>query len=150
DDDVVERQRAIFTDHVDFAAGARADVVVAIPDVVEVVPGVRVDAYGSEESRKLVVDPRLSARFFVTDHVRIVHAYGIASQPPSTPITLPAITIAGLRGGLQRSVQTSAAVEADLPKDFTGTAGVFHNAFYGLNDALGTAQIELIDIERSD
>jgi hypothetical protein len=73
----------------------------------------------------------------------------VASQPPSTPITLPGITLGFLRGGLQRSVQTSGGVEADLPSDFTASATVFHNAFYNLNDGLGTAQIELIDIERS-
>lgn len=150
DDDVVARQRAIFVDRVDFATGARVDAVLAMIPRMEVVPGVRFDAYGSKHARELAVDPRLAARFFVTDSVRIVHAYGVASQPPSIPITLPGITIARLRGGLQRAVQTSAAVEADLPEDFTATVGVFHNAFYDLNDALGTARIEIIDVERSD
>lgn len=150
DDDVVLRQRAIFVDRVDFATGARADAVLTMIPRMEVVPGVRLDVYGSGDARAVAVDPRFAARFFINDKLRIVHAYGVASQPPSTPIALPAISLGLLRGGLQRAVQTSAAVEADLPQDFTATAGVFHNAFYGLNDALGTAQVELIDIERSD
>jgi TonB family protein len=150
DDDVVARQEDVFSDRTDFATGVRVDAVLVPWKDVEVVPGARLDVFGSAGQRAVSVDPRLSARFAVTDKFRIVHAYGLASQAPSTPVVLPAIGIAGLRGGLQRSVQTSAGVEADLPSDFTATASVFHNAFYDLNDALGTAQVELIDIERSD
>ena len=150
DDDVVFRQRSIFADRVDFATGARVDTVLTMIPKMEIVPGIRFDLYGSDDARAFAVDPRVAARFSVSDRIRIVHAYGLASQPPSTPITLPGITIARLRGGLQRAVQTSAGVEADLPSDFTATATVFHNAFYGLNDALGTAQMEIIDVERSD
>jgi hypothetical protein len=150
DDDVVLRQRAVFTDRTDFATGARADMVLTTFRALELVPGVRVDVFGSGVSRAVAVDPRLAARFSVTDRVRIIHAYGVASQPPSTPITLPGIAIASLRGGLQRSVQTSAGVEVDLPSDFSATGTVFHNAFRNLNDALETAQLELSDIERSD
>jgi hypothetical protein len=150
DDDVVTRQKSIFVERVDFATGARVDTVLSMIPHTEIVPGVRFDLFGSGEARAVAVDPRLAGRFFITDRLRIVHAYGIASQPPSTPITLPGITLARLRGGLQRAVQTSAGVEVDLPMEFTATGGVFHNAFYGLNDALGTAQIELIDIEKSD
>jgi len=150
DDDVVARQRGIFVDRTDFVTGARADAVLTMIPKMEVVPGVRFDLYGSGNARAFAVDPRLSSRFFVSDRVRIIHTYGLASQPPSTPIALPGITIARLRGGLQRAVQTSAGVEADLPSDFTATATVFHNAYYGLNDALGTVQMELVDIERSD
>jgi hypothetical protein len=150
DDDVVARQTSIFGDRVDFATGARADAVLIPLDGVEVTPGVRFDVYGSGPARAFSVDPRLAARFDVTDHVRLVHAHGLASQPPAPPIALPAVAIARLEGGLQRSVQTSAAVEVDLPLDATASAGVFHHAFYNLNDALGTAQVEIIDIERSD
>jgi hypothetical protein len=150
DDDVVDRQRAIFVERTDFATGARVDAVITAVKDLEVVPGVRFDAYGSGDARAFAIDPRLSARFFVTKNVRLIHAYGVAAQPPATPITLPGIALANLRGGLQRSYQTSGAVEADLPLDFTTTVGVFHNAFYNLNDALGTAQVELIDIEKSD
>jgi TonB family protein len=150
DDDVVDRQLAVFVERVDFATGAHVDTVLTMIPRMEIVPGVRFDAFGSGGEHALAVDPRLSARFAVSDHVRILHAYGVASQPPSIPISLPGITIARLRGGLQRAVQTSAGVEADLPADFTATGAVFHNAFYSLNDALGTAQIEIVDIEKSD
>jgi hypothetical protein len=150
DDDVVARQQAIFVDRVDFTTGARADAVLTMIPRMEIVPGLRFDAYGSGDARAYALEPRIATRVFVNDRWRIVHAYGMAHQPPSTPIALPGVTLARLRGGLQRAHQTSAGVEADLPHELTATAGVFHNAFYDLNDALGTAQIEIIDVERSD
>lgn len=150
DDDVVARQQAIFAQRTDFATGVRADAVLTVVPRVEVVPGVRFDVFGSADQRAASVDPRLAARFDVTDAVHVVHAYGLATQAPSTPVTLPAIGIARLEGGLQRAAQTSAGVEVDLPEDVTATASLFHDAFYALNDALGTAKVELTDIERSD
>ena len=150
DDDVVSRQRRIFAKRTDFATGVRADAVIALGKAVEVTPGLRLDVYGSDEARAIGVDPRIAARFLVTDRVRIVHAYGLVTQPPSSPIALPAVSIARLEGGLQRSAQTSAGVEIEFPSDISGTATVFHQAFYDLNDALGTAQVQIIDIEKSD
>lgn len=150
DDDVVARQQGIFAERTDFVTGARVDAVITPLPRTEIVPGVRVDVYGSGRETASSLDPRLGARFFVTDHLRIVHAYGVVSQAPSSPIALPGVTVAHLRGGLQRAIQTSAGVEADLPEDLTATAGVFHNAFLGLNDALGSARTEILDIERSD
>jgi len=150
DDDVVARQRRIFAARTDFATGLRADAVLVLDERVEVTPGLRLDVYGSDHARAVGVDPRIAARFLVSDKVRIVHAYGLVTQPPSTPIALPAVSVARLEGGLQRSAQTSAGIEIDLPSDISGTATVFHQAFYDLNDALGAAQVQLIDIEKSD
>jgi hypothetical protein len=150
DDDVVARQRRLFTTRTDFATGIRGDAVIVVDKRMEVTPGLRLDIYGSDQARAIGVDPRIAARFAVTDKVRIVHAYGLATQPPSPPLALPAVSIARLEGGLQRSAQTSAGVEIDLPSDVSATATVFHQAFYDLNDALGTAQVQIIDIEKSD
>ena len=150
DDDVVGRQQKIFATRTDFATGVRADAVILATDRIEVTPGVRLDIYGSDHARAVGIDPRLTARFFVTDKVRIVHAYGLATQPPSSPIALPGVTIARLEGGLQRAAQTSAGVEFDLPSDFSGSVTGFHQAFYDLNDSLGTSQVEIVDIEKSD
>lgn len=150
DDDVVARQAVLFENRTDYVAGAYVDTVITAIPSVELVPGVRFDEYGSNGHHADAVDPRFSAKFFLTKHWRIVHAYGVATQAPSTPLTLPGIGVANLQGGLQKAVQTSGAVEGDLPYDFNVSVGAFHNAFYNLNDALGTAQIEITDIEKSD
>lgn len=149
DDDVVARQSALFARRTDFVSGVRADVVFTGVPGLEVIPGVRYDAFGSGAKHTSVVDPRLAMRLAVNDRVRLVSSYGVASQAPSSPISLPAISIARLAGGLQRAVQTSATIEADLPEDFTASLGGFHNAFYKLNDSLGVAQFELTDIEKT-
>ncbi|MBX3192550.1 MAG: TonB-dependent receptor [Labilithrix sp.] len=149
DDPVVERQRRIFAGRTDFATGARADAVLSLGRV-EVTPGLRFDMYGSDRARGTGIDPRVAARFFVTDKFRILHAYGLATQPPAPPIALPGMTIARLEGGLQRSAQTAAGFEVDAPLDVTLGATAFHNAFYDLNDALGTSRVEIIEIEQSD
>ncbi len=150
DDDIVRRQRRIFAGRTDFAASVHGDAIFVLDRRMEVTPGARLDVYGSDQARAMGIDPRLAARFLVTDQIRIVHAYGLVTQPPSTPIALPAVSIARIEGGLQRSAQTSAGVELDLPSDITATATVFHQAFYDLNDALGTAQVQIVDIEKSD
>lgn len=150
DDPVVDRQQRIFATRTDFATGVRADAVVLMDKRMEVTPGLRLDIYGSDKARAVGIDPRLAARFFITNKVRIVHAYGLVTQPPSTPIALPAVTIARLEGGLQRSAQASAGVEVDLPSAISATGTVFHQAFYDLNDALGTSQVQIIEIEQSD
>lgn len=149
DDAVVDRQEQLFARRIDFATGARADVVLVPDPHVEIVPGLRVDLFGSADRRAVGVDPRISARFFPSDRVRIVHAYGLATQAPSAPVALPAIAPARLLGGLQRAVHTSAGAEVDLPEDVVASATFFHNAFLDLNDALGTAQVDIEELERS-
>jgi TonB family protein len=150
DDDVVDRQTKIFVSRSDLATGVRADTVLTFVKGLEIVPGVRLDHYESGPRSATAIDPRLAIAVAVNDRVRIHHELGLATQAPSTPVALPAITVANLEGGIQRSFQTSAGVDADVPWDVTMSASVFHNAFYDLNDALGTAQTELVDLERSD
>ncbi len=129
-----------FSDHTDLAVGARADAVIAVTPRLEVTPGLRFDFYGSVGSGTLTtaaLDPRISARLAITPSVRLVQAYGLASQPPSFILPGPGFT-PGLQGGLQHSVQTSAGVEVDLPGDVTASATVFRDAFFDMTDALGT------------
>ena len=123
----------------DIAVGAHADLVLTPETWLEVTPGLRLDLYGSAGNTAMSVDPRLSARFLVTDRIRLMHALGLASQPPGFVLPGPGFQVGGLQGGLQRSLQTSAGFEAYLPEDITGSITFFHNAFFNMNDPLGTA-----------
>jgi hypothetical protein len=127
-----------FPPRTDTAFGAWAEMKLNVTPAIEVTPGVRFDGYASQGATAYAVDPRISARIKVTDKFRIVHAYGLAHQPPSFIIPIPGLTPGKLSGGLQSSWQTSAGIEADLPADTTATANVFHNAFFNMTDALGT------------
>ena len=122
----------------DVTLGARADLVLGVTRGIEVTPGLRVDRYQSGSASAIAVDPRISARFQISDNLKIVHAYGIVHQPPAFVIPLPALTPGKLEGGLQTAFQTSAGVEANLPEAITATVTLFNNVFFNMSDALGT------------
>ncbi|WP_437318197.1 TonB-dependent receptor domain-containing protein [Sorangium sp. So ce385] len=121
----------------DAALGAHADVVLKLSPRFELTAGVRADLFASGGATAVGVDGRLASRLDVTKRLRLVNAFGVAHQPPSTVAPLPGVQVAGLRGGLQKSAQGSAGVEADLPEGVTAGATAFHNAFFDMTDALG-------------
>lgn len=126
----------LFKPKYDVAASAYADAVLPITPRFEVTPGLRLDAYGEGGITALAVDPRLAARLAVTPAFRLVQAMGMASQPPSFILPGPGFH-PSLDGGLQRSFQWSAGVEADLPEDVFVSAIMFQSGFFNLTDALG-------------
>jgi len=138
----------LFPPRTDVAVGAWTDVVWQATDRVEVTPGLRADVYASGGATAFALDPRISARFKITDTLRIVHAYGLAHQPPAFVVPVPGLTPGKLRGGLQSSWQTSAGVELDLPAKIGLTATLFHNAFFRMSDVLGVRSAN--DDERLD
>ncbi|HEY4118473.1 MAG TPA: TonB-dependent receptor plug domain-containing protein, partial [Byssovorax sp.] len=119
----------------DLTVGVRGDVVLQLGPRLEVTPGVRVDLYLEGGVFEVGFDPRLAARLAVTKDVRLVQAYGVASQPPSFFLPGPGLSPA-LTGGLQRAFQTSASIEVDLPAEITASVGEFHDAFFNMTDAL--------------
>lgn len=119
----------------DVAAGVWSDFVLHPAPGIEVTPGLRLDLYHSQDTTIPALDPRISARFTVSPRVTIVHAYGIAHQPPAFVVPLPGVAPT-LAGGLQESFQSSAGVEVELGWGTKGTATVFYNAFFNMTDAL--------------
>jgi TonB family protein len=132
--------RSLFPGRYDSFAGAHAGLVFRVAPEVELTPGVRVDLYGSAGAAALSLEPRIAGRFFVGKRVRILHAYGFASQPPAFIVPVPGLEVGALRGGLQRSFQASAGVEVDLPEDMQATATVFRNLFWNSSDTLSVIQ----------
>jgi hypothetical protein len=129
---------SIFPSRQDIALGTRADVVLAITPRFEVIPGVRLDFYGSEGATALGFDPRLAARLAISDKVRLLEAVGIAHQPPSFIVPVPGFQPGGLHGGLQEALQESLGIETDLDGATVASATVFHNVFFNMSDPLGT------------
>ncbi|XXX78365.1 TonB-dependent receptor [Sorangium sp. So ce134] len=121
----------------DTALGAHADLVLELAPRFELTAGLRADLFVSGGATAVGVDGRLASRLDVTKGLRLVNAFGVAHQPPSTVAPLPGVQVAGLRGGLQKSAQGSAGVEADLPEGVTVGATAFYNAFFDMTDALG-------------
>ncbi len=128
--------RAAIPPRTDKVAGAWVDLPFEPTRGVTVVPGLRLDHYWSGNATALAIEPRISAMFAVRKHVRLLHAFGLAQQPPSFVVPVPGFQVSGLSDGLQRSVQSSSGVEMDLPSDVTASATLFQNAFFNVTDQL--------------
>lgn len=135
----------LFPSRTDTVLGAYADLVLDLSPVVQLTPGVRVDRYQSQGDVAIGVSPRLAARFSVTPDVTIVHALGLADQAPAFYPGVPGVAVAGLEGGLQRSVQTSAGVEIVLPGAYSMSYTLFNNAYFDITDPISLSQSLSLD-----
>ncbi len=133
------RLRASLPERTETVVGGWVDLPFEPSRGVTFVPGLRVDYYATGDATALAVEPRASASFAVRRHVRLVHALGLAHQPPSFAIPIPGFQIAGLKDGLQRSLQSSSGVEVELPEDVSASATLFQNAFFNLTDQLSAS-----------
>lgn len=129
--------RLLFPERTDIVSGAYVDVEIRPERWFAVRPGLRTDVFHSQSATEIGIDPRISAEFQVSRKVKLVHAFGVAHQSPNYLPNLPGAQIAGLRGGLQRTVQSSAGVELALPDDMTASVTAFDQAFFNLSDPLG-------------
>lgn len=127
----------LFSGRQDIAVGVFADAVLDAGHGVQITPGARVDLWGSQGATALSADVRLAVRAPLTPRVRLLSTAGLAHQGPGFAVPLAGVAIGGLKNGLQKSVQTSAGVEADLPLEITGSATFFYNAFFDLSDPIG-------------
>jgi TonB-dependent Receptor Plug Domain/TonB dependent receptor len=128
----------LFPDRLDIALGAWADALIELGEGSTITPGLRIDHYTSLGNSALAVDPRLVGRFGVGKHLRFVPAVALASQLPAfAPI--PALQIGGIRGGLQRSLQTSFGTEVSVGP-IEAVATVFRHATFNLSDAIGSGR----------
>ncbi|WP_063752030.1 TonB-dependent receptor plug domain-containing protein [Sorangium cellulosum] len=136
----------LFRSRLDLALGAWADALLVLGERSTLTPGVRVDHYTSLGRTAVAVDPRIVGRFGVGEHVRLIPAFGVASQLPGLA-PLPALQIGGIPGGLQRSLQSSFGVEASVgPVNFSATA--FRQVTFGLSDPIGTGRGTNLSTER--
>jgi len=150
DDPQTKKREELFPNRNDIALGGWVDCVLDLTPGVQLTTGVRVMLFASGGESAVGVDPRIAARFEVSDSVRIVHAYGITHQPPSFFVPVPGL-VPTLGSGLQSSFQTSAGMEWDITESTTSTATVFHNAFFDMTDTIGTSsgEFDLISTDRS-
>ena len=128
-----------FSGRKDLAVGFHADAVIDAGRGVEITPGLRLDLWSSGGATAISADPRLAVRVPLGPEIRLVSTAGVAHQTPGFALPVAGVSIGQLRGGLQRSVQASAGVEADLPRAFTASATLFYDAFFNLNDPIGVA-----------
>jgi hypothetical protein len=140
DDPATEQFNELFPARADTAAGFWTDLVIKVSPQLEIVPGIRLDTYLSQGEGAVSVDPRLSVVARPHKGVRILHAVGVASQPPSFIVPVPGLAVATLAGGLQRSIQASSGVELDLPLRITASVTGFAAAQLNMTDSIGAGQ----------
>lgn len=126
----------LFPQRFDSALGAYADFEWQMDRRVKVTPGVRLDVFRSGTVSDISVSPRLNVVAQVHPRVRILHAFGMATQPPAFVVPLPGLSIGNLQGGLQTSWQASAGVEVEMPLGITATVTGFDNVFLNMSDTL--------------
>lgn len=130
----------LFPARSDTGAAGWADVVWKPNKLFEITPGIRVDTYYSDGAKAIAFDPRLAVVAHVSDDVRVLHALGIANQPPAFIVPVPGLAVANLGGGLQRSIQAASGVEVDLPLKITATVTGYAGTFLNMTDAIGADQ----------
>ncbi len=140
DPDAPEAQQfeQVFPPRTDLLTAAWLELAIDATKRLQLMPGLRADAYGSGSASAFGVDPRLAARFSITPSARIVSALGLAHQLPSFVVPLPGIAPA-LGAGLQRSVQSAGGVEIDFDPATMLGATFFYHLFFHTTDAFGTA-----------
>jgi hypothetical protein len=124
--------------------GARSDVVLDLGPFVKVVPGVRFDVYRTQGKTVPAVEPRISARFRVTDSVELFHDFGVAHQLPSYIVPVSGFQ-PELGNGLQQSVQMSSGVVTKWPGGVTATMSLFQNVLFNGTDRLSIATLRSTD-----
>ncbi len=139
----------------DVVFGMYADVVWNVHPRVEIVPGLRLDAFtsrasgnvdpqsgvgvvtGFKASAAIGVDPRIASRVTIGKRLTWVSTFGITHQPPSLG-PIPGGELGNLQNGLQSAVQASQGFEAKLPLDLDLRGTFFIQHYFNMSDALTT------------
>jgi hypothetical protein len=133
-------------DQMDVNAGAYGELAWRPSKRLELRPGVRVDLFSSSGAPSAIpgfggttaaagtVDPRLSARWQLTDSVAWLTALGIAHQASNIPLPSPGLEFSQLTRGVQASYQMSEGAEVQLPAGITATLDGFVHNYTGLAD----------------
>jgi hypothetical protein len=114
-------------------AGAYVDLYWTPTNRVEVVSGIRVDAYRSVEAITPSVDPRLALRIRLTPGLTSITTVGLAHQPPTSLLPAPGLLL-DPSGGLQTAYQYAEGAEVRLPWALTAKLSGFYNADRNMND----------------
>jgi TonB family protein len=101
--------------HTDFEAGVYADAVWRPLHAVELVPGLRLDAYQARGRTALAPQPRLATKIRISQGVSWIAALGMAHQEPTEEVFVPAKLPDPVDEAPRDSFQASEAIEARLP-----------------------------------
>jgi hypothetical protein len=116
-------------------AGAYAEIALRPARGVEVVPGLRLDAYHSPGTVTPSIDPRLAARIATGPNATSITSFAVAHQEPTFAIPSPGLRL-DASGGLQQVVQFAQGAELRLPWDLTTSVTGFYHLDHHMSDLL--------------
>ncbi len=91
-------------------------------------PGMRVDGYHlSPGIQHWTVEPRLSARYVLSERLTLKGGAGLYHQPPTVLLPVPIAELAGLRHGLQEAVQLGVGAEYRFANGLEMSADAYYN-----------------------
>jgi hypothetical protein len=121
-------------------------------DDVQIVSGVRADAYRSAQGIATSVEPRLAVRLRVASGVTTITTLGVARQPPTYLLPVPGLGLDPAQG-LQTTYQYAQGVELAGPWALGATVTGFYSADRDMSDfasdcagfAIGCSAIARVD-----
>jgi hypothetical protein len=103
--------------------------------------GSRVDVFGSKGSVQAAVSPSVFAEFDIAPALTLIHALGLAHQPPSSDLPEPGANPI-LGSGLQHALQSSAGFRLKLPAALRLEATLYQAALFNLTDGIGISRVD--------
>jgi TonB family protein len=108
--------------------------------------GTRLDVFGSKQSLEAALSPSVFAEFDITPRLTLIHALGLAHQPPSSDLPEPGANPV-LGSGLQHALQSSAGLRLKLPALLRLEATLYQAVLFDLTDGIGISRIDNGDDE---
>ncbi len=128
--------RGLFPTRRDMTAGGYLEATWSPMPFLNLVPGVRADAYRSGTDTATSTDARFSAVVIGSRHFRAIETVGTSHQPPGFVPQIPGAQVGSLAGGLQRSLQISSGFAFDIADEFTGVVTAFEAQYDNLVDPI--------------
>ncbi|HET7543314.1 MAG TPA: TonB-dependent receptor [Polyangiaceae bacterium] len=125
----------------DLTSGLWAELALGVAPKLEITPGLRADLFVSGDRVALAIDPRISARYTLSEKLTVTHGLALVHQAPSFVVPVPGFK-PSLQGGLQSAVQYSAGLSYALPSGFESSLSVFQNAFFNMTDLISLLQLQ--------
>ena len=125
----------------DWTSGLWAELALSATPKLEITPGLRADLFVSGGRVALAIDPRISARYSLSEKLSVTHGLALVHQAPSFVVPVPGFK-PSLEGGLQSAVQYSAGLSYSLPSGFESSLAVFQNAFFNMTDLISLLQLQ--------
>jgi hypothetical protein len=141
DDDERDEFLESYPARVDSVAGGYFGARLAATPALRIQLGSRVDVFRSRDDVAAALSPSVFAEFDLAERVTLVHALGLAHQPPSSAVPMPGANPV-LGEGLQHALQSSAALRWGLPGDLRLSVSVYQAALFDLTDSIGISRID--------